>query len=113
MSEAFIALGRVLEAHEVRYRARRDILYYKGELASAERDYRALGYFEDCGDYYEQEKLFAERVVSQAVSRKIDAEKRYKAMKLTFLEMYPAYADTFFKHLEKQSKNHRHLSMNT
>ena len=110
MQEALIALGRVLEAHDARSRARHAIKPLKNELEVAKEKAFHYGMFEDCGDFYVEQKALAEREVSNAVSAKIAAERRYKGMKLTFLETYPAFAGLLEKHIKKQAKENGKLA---
>jgi 2,4-dienoyl-CoA reductase-like NADH-dependent reductase (Old Yellow Enzyme family) len=87
--EAWFEMGRVLEAHSTRAFLRSRLIGLTTEKDKAERDERWGGGFEDCGDFYREMLAVAKAALSQCVSAKISQEKRYKALKLTFLERFP------------------------
>ena len=104
--QVYIDMGRVLEAHEARRAARLAIDGAEKVKVDAERDVRALGHYEDCGDFYHSELDIAKRLLDEKVSAKIKAECRFKAMRLTFCETHPEQAALLEALLAEQSRRH-------
>ncbi len=101
-AEAWIELGRVLEAHSTRAFLRAGLTGAAAakELAAKERAWG--GGFEDCGAFYREGLARAEGGLSGAVEAKISQEKRYKSLKLAFLERFPAMRDELEARLDAQ-----------
>ncbi len=81
-----IAAGRVVEAFRNRAHRRRCAFSAKAAVETARESHRWFGGYEDCGSFYETQLAIAEAEFQTAVSEKIAAEKRYKALRLALLQ---------------------------
>jgi hypothetical protein len=106
MMEVYIEMGRVLEAHNNRFYLREKNRKQAPKVASAQREYHAMGMFEDCGSFYETCYTEAKAEASAALEAKIKGEKHFKKLKLTFAETYPGFVAELEKRLEDQAKKH-------
>jgi len=53
----------------------------KKDVEEAEKGVRALGMFEDCGDFYREQLATAQAALAEAVSIKISTEKYMKKLR--------------------------------
>lgn len=87
-TQMFIDFGRIVEAYHVRKKMRENVKSYKESLERERKDLRTFGMYEDCGDSYQSSFDQAQGEFSASKAYKINAEKRFKFLKLTFLETY-------------------------
>jgi hypothetical protein len=106
MQEAFVEMGRVLNAHEWRHQMRRHLAAAKKTLEHTQAAV-PWDFPEEGGTGWESQALSIARAeYLVALDSKIEAEKRFKGMKLGFHEKFPAHQETLAKMLEKQAKMH-------
>jgi len=105
---SYVEMGRVLEAHNNRAYVRHKIDPLLKELTEAKTNRRDFGHYEDCGDSYHDRVRVVETEVQEAVTRKIEAEKYFRKLKLTFIEKYPTLKTVLEEELKKQSAVHGH-----
>ncbi len=107
--EAMIALGGVLEAHANRHWRRGQVAPARAESDEADRLVLQFGMFEDCGDSYHEGKAEAAAVLRDRESSKVQAEKRFKALREGFREAYPHLAGLMEERIGKQAAEHARL----
>ena len=103
---ALIALGRVLDAHETRHRARCMLRLRAEEKERAEYECRALGGYADSGEFQHTERAAARAVFDAALAAKVEAEQRFKAMRLGFTETHPNLVQALDALLDQQARRH-------
>lgn len=91
--QIWIDLGGVLEAHKNRAYRREQAKKSRDEAQQAKKQASRWGMFEDCGDSYQSASDEAEGCHQATWNAKVDAEKNFKKLKLTFLETYPGRAE--------------------
>lgn len=107
--EAYVEMGRVLEAHNTRFVQRHNTRKQFRNVASARSDYNDFGMFEDCGSSYASELDAAKAVSAFALAEKVASERHFKKLKLTFAEKYPEFADELANRLKVQSAKHTQM----
>jgi hypothetical protein len=111
MAEGYIAMGRVLEAHESRHFFRNAAKKAKAELdrIQGDPDLRT-DWPEGGGQGTESWSLIcAKGELTEAVGAKKRTEKHFKALKLSFLEQYPDLFKSLETRLAAQSAAHETL----
>lgn len=109
-SAPLVMIGRVLEAHDNRFWARKQLKKEADELGISERDLRAFGMYEDCGPSYESMAEESRGSFQRALKSKVQSEKRFKKLKATFVETYPHLSGYLEDMLSEQIAHHAEVS---
>ena len=104
--EAFIGMGRVLEAHDERQRARKSAIDSASSQQGAESLCSLFGMYDDCGPSYEADLEAARGIHTKALQEVIAAESRFKAMRQGFSKAYPSMIEEINSRLAAQAVRH-------
>lgn len=86
--QIWVDFGALQEAYTNRTHLRQKVKDHRVDVERARKDVSIFGIYEDCGDAYYgwlDTEITTHRVLTE---RKVSAERRFKSLKLTFLETY-------------------------
>lgn len=106
MMDAYLEMGRVLDAHNQRHWMRGKLRAVAPNVERARKELNDFGMYADCGTFYTGEYESAKAVAQEYLSLKISIEKYFKKLKLTFMETYPDLSAELEKRIAAQAKKH-------